>query len=272
MAEAHLEGAPAEGQGEQLMAQTDPEDGNRAHKTAQRLDGGPGQLRVTRPVAEEHTVGPASEHLGGRSVRGHHGHGGQVAQAAQDGGLDAQVVGHNPARARPRDVRLGRGDLADEIHAPGSGLGSGRGEKGRLVGGAEGAGHGARIADVAGEAAGVDAGDARNAVTAQEVVQAAGCPPVAVAAGQVAHDHAPAVGPRRLRVGVVGAVVADVGIGEGDDLTRVGRVRDHLLVPAHHRVEDDLSGGDGRGGSHRLALEHLPVAQHQQGRLRCNHR
>ena len=74
------------------------------------------------------------------------------------------------------------------------------------------------------------------------------------------HDHAPAVGPGRLRVGVVGAVVAYVGIGESDDLARVGGVGDHLLVPAHHRVEHDLAGGDlDVGSADGLALEHLPV-------------
>ena len=273
VAEAHLEGPPAQGQGQQLVAEANPEDGNRADERPQRLHDRAGHRRVSRSVAEEHSVGLARQHLCRWCVGWHDGHGGQLAQAAKDGGLDAEVVGHHVARARARGVGAVGGYLADQIDAAGAGLGASRGQKRGLVRGAERSGHGARIADMAGEPAGVDPGDARHAVAAQEAVEAARGPPAARPPGEVAHDHAPAVGPGRLRVGVVGAVVAYVGIGEGDDLACVGGIGDHLLVPAHHRVEHDLAGGDlDVQSADGLALEHLPVAEHKQGRFGAGHR
>ena len=50
-------------------------------------------------------------------------------------------------------------------------------------------------------------------------------------------------GPGRLVVGGVDPVVADVGIGEGDDLAGVGRVGDDLLVAGEHGVEHRFAGG-----------------------------
>ena len=73
----------------------------------------------------------------------------------------------------------------------------------------------------------------------------------------------------RLVVGRVDPVVADVGIGEGDDLSGVGRIGDDLLVARQHRVEHGLAYGDAVVG-HRaegLSLEHRAVGQHQEGRL-----
>src|SRR5690606_27513292 len=110
---------------------------------------------------------------------------------------------------------------------------------------AKGAGHRPRLADVAGELAGVDAGDAGDPVGAEQGVEVALGSPRGAASGQVAHDDAPAEGPTGLEVGRRHAVVADVGVGKGDDLPGVGRVGDHLLVAGEDRVEDHLaSGGD----------------------------
>ena len=67
---------------------------------------------------------------------------------------------------------------------------------------------------------------------------------VAVTAGEIAHDDAAAERSSRLVVGAVGPAVADVRIGERDDLTGVARVGDHLLVAAQHCVEHHLAGGD----------------------------
>ena len=68
--------------------------------------------------------------------------------------------------------------------------------------GAERAGHRAGVAEVAGEPAGVDAGDAGHAVAREEGVEVVGGAPVAAAAGEVAHDDAAAErarGSRRRR-------------------------------------------------------------------------
>ena len=59
---------------------------------------------------------------------------------------------------------------------------------------------------------------------------------------------------RRLSSSAGGhAVVADVRVGEGDDLAGVGRVGDDLLVARQHGVEHDLAGGDAAGGSAPMA-------------------
>src|SRR5437588_413907 len=51
------------------------------------------------------------------------------------------------------------------------------------------------------------------------------------------------VGRLRLAVLVGHAVVADLGTGHRDDLSRIGRIGQHFLVASHARVEHDLAGG-----------------------------
>jgi hypothetical protein len=138
-----------------------------------------------------------------------------------------------------------------------------------LVGGAERARHRSGFADVPREAAGVDAGDAGHAVVGEEGLEVVVAPPVAGSAGEVADDDAAAERLATLVVVGRGAVVADVRVGEGDDLPGVGRVRDHLLVAAHHGVEDDLAGGHAarRLGADGLALEGGAVGEDEQGFL-----
>src|SRR5665213_3271808 len=81
----------------------------------------------------------------------------------------------------------------------------------------------------------------------------------AIAAGaggvvaRVAHDRGAGVDPIGLHCRGADAVVADVRVGEGDQLARVGGVGHRLLVTGHAGVEDDLTG---RG--HRRA-DGLPV-------------
>src|SRR5690606_18674439 len=135
---------------------------------------------------------------------------------------------------------------------------------GRLVG-PEGAGHRAVVPEVPGEAAGVDAPQPGQPVALEEGVEVALGPPVAPPPGQVADDHAAAVGPGALVVGRGDAVVADVDGGEGDDLPGVGRVGDDLLVAGHGRVEHDLPGRHpgAQVGAEQLALEEGAVVEHE---------
>ena len=111
--------------------------------------------------------------------------------------------------------------------------------------GAERARQRAVVAQVAGEAAGVDPGDARaRRARASRSSSERSAAPVARAAREVAHDHARAERAAALVVGRVDAVVADVRVGEGDDLPRVRRVGDDLLVARQRGVEHDLAGRD----------------------------
>ena len=72
-------------------------------------------------------------------------------------------------------------------------------------------------------------------------------------------------GRSRLEILGVRAVVADVRVGERDDLPGVRRVGDDLLVAGHHRVEHHFAAGDAiaRLGPEQLALEHAAIGQHQ---------
>jgi hypothetical protein len=150
------------------------------------------------------------------------------------------------------DAQLGRAHLADEVAA-----GHGRLGVDELAGLPLGhrarehaAAHRARVADVQHEAARVDPGDRRDAVRPQPAQ-----PPALGAGGVVgvvglAHDRR--AGPRPVGLHRLGAdpVVADVGVGERDELAGEGGVGHRLLVAAHAGREDDLAhrvdvGADG---------------------------
>src|SRR5690606_19913087 len=81
-------------------------------------------------------------------------------------------------------------------------------------------------------------------------------------------DDAPHAGGARhvdgLDILVIGADIADVREGEGDDLAGIGRIGEDLLVAGHGGVEADLAGGDA-GGADADALEARPVPQDQYG-------
>ena len=201
----------------------------------------------------------------------HHLDVGEGREAAQDRGLDAEVDDADPPgpptvgpRGGPTVGTLTR-HRGDEVDAVGAGLGGGGGSQVGLRSGAEGTHHGARRADVAGEATRVDVGEARQAVACEEAVQAPGGAPIAGHRHQVPHHEAPAERSAALEVGVGDPVVADVGVGEGDDLPGVGRIGENLLVAGHHGVEHHLTGSDTARwlGTRHLALEDLAVGEHQ---------
>ena len=49
-----------------------------------------------------------------------------------------------------------------------------------------------------------------------------------------------------LHVVAVGAGIADMGIGQSDDLPAIGRVRQDFLVAGHRGIEDELRRWSGR--------------------------
>src|SRR5690606_28605940 len=137
------------------------------------------------------------------------------------------------------------GDLVDEV---GAGHLRGRAHAGEElldVGGARGDAdpHGAGLAQVPGEGAGVAAADADDALGGQFVLEAALGAPVRGDAGGVADDVAGDPDPAGLVVLVVPAGVADLGGGLGDDLPVVGGVGEGLLVAGHAGVEDGFAEG-----------------------------
>ncbi len=285
VSERQLDRARSDRQPEQLVAETDPEDRDLTEQAADRVDGVRHGRRVAGPVRQEHAIGPAGEDVGcGRRCR-HHLDPGEAAEVAQDGALDAEVVGDDerpPATTLDHAVGVDSvdgvtidcldhvrpigGDLGDEVDAIGAGLGARRVQQIGLADRSERARQRAGVADQPRQAAGVDATDGGHAGAAQHRTEVVLGAVIAVTAGEVAHDHAPAERSPRLVVGAVGPAVADVRIGERDDLPGVARVGDHLLVAAQHGVEHDLAGGDAprRIGAQHLPLEHAPVGEHQR--------
>ena len=93
-----------------------------------------------------------------------------------------------------------------------------------------------------GQAAGVDVGDGDGFVAYQIVVQAFGGAKVAVQERQVADNQACGVNTATFFIFGVGTGIADVRIGEGNDLFAVGRVGQDFLIAGHGCVEHDFAG------------------------------
>jgi hypothetical protein len=233
-----------------------------------------GRGRVAGPVGEEQAVRADREHVVQRAGRGQHVHLDPARRHHRRGHrLDAEVQrGDHERRLAPghvgggHDVRLGRRDLAGQLGAGHRRGLAHPGQQRRRVGldGGDADPHRAALAQVAGQRAGVDAGDPHDALGAQLVVEAAPRAPAGRHPRGVAHDVArdpEAVG---LAVLVVDAGVADVRRGHHHDLAVVGRVGQRLLVAGHAGVEDGLAEGLARGAVGPPA-EGPAVLEHEEG-------
>ena len=131
-----------------------------------------------------------------------------------------------------------------------------------------GVGH-ALLADQRGQRAGVDAGEADDAARLQPVVEVARRAIVRRRGDVGVQDDAAGARRRRhvdrLDVVLVGADIADVREGEGDDLPGIGRIGEDLLVAGHRGVEADLADRVA-GGAEAKAFQHGAVGQHQKRR------
>ena len=101
----------------------------------------------------------------------------------------------------------------------------------------------AAVAQEARQLACIDIGDGDDAMPAQVGIEWLLRAPVAGQARQIANDQSSGVNLRRLLIDSVAAGVADVRIGERDDLTRVRRVGQDFLVAGDRRVEHHLANG-----------------------------
>ena len=120
--------------------------------------------------------------------------------------------------------------------------------------------HDAALPDDAGEVAGVDALDADGIVFLQKAVQRLLTAPVGRGLAGLADDIAPGPDLIRLHVVLVHAVVADEGVGLGDDLAVVAGVGQRLLKAHHAGGKDDLAHGDALS-AHRLAGKDHAICQ-----------
>ena len=97
------------------------------------------------------------------------------------------------------------------------------------------------VAQQARELAGVDVGDRDDAARPQPFRQRHLAAPAARPPRHVAHDQPRGPGLRGLVVLLGAAGVADMRIGQRDDLPRIGRIGQDLLVAGHGGVEYHLA-------------------------------
>ena len=124
------------------------------------------------------------------------------------------------------------------------------------------------LADAGGQRAGVDAGDADDVALLQPGIELLGGA-VVRRVGDVGAQHAAADARQgghvhRLDVFVVGADIADMREGEGDDLAGVGGIGEDLLVAGHRGVEADLAGRVADRAD-AVAFEARAVVEDQEG-------
>ncbi len=187
-------------------------------------------------------------------------------------GLFAKAFVPHPGRLAP-DRGLARGDFLGEVEP----------DQARPCGGAllqivevedaiggmrdDGVGH-ALFADQRGERAGVDARQGNDAALLQPLVETTGGAVVG-RVGDIGLEHgADGAGPRSrvevLDVLAIGADIADMREGEGDDLAGIGRIGEDFLVAGECRVEADFGDG-GASGAEAATFDDGAVSQHQQG-------
>ena len=220
---------PPRARGQQLVAEADAEDrhlGRAARRWRRRRTataaGSPGPLDRNTPSGSR-----ASTSAAGVDGRHHLDRGRARPSWRRIVALIAEVVGDDPAAARRRPCRARRGDLGDEVDAVGAGLG----ERGRLAASASSA-----VPNAPGMAPASRRWRVRRRVSTpampgtpwrrRKASRSPSLRQLLRPPGQVAHDDAAAERPAALVVGGGDAVVADVRVGEGDDLAGVGRVGD----------------------------------------------
>ncbi len=131
--------------------------------------------------------------------------------------------------------------------------------------------HGVRhavLADPGGQRARVDAAEADDAARLQPLVEMLGGAVVGRLGDIGLEDHADGAvaGGRRqvFDVFVVGADIADMREGEGDDLAEIGGVGQDFLIAGECGVEADF-GLDLAGRADALAFDHRAVGENEQG-------
>ncbi len=215
------------------------------------LDGVVARLRIARAVGQEDAVRVERQRVGRGRLRRHHGDlAAALGQHAQDVALDAVVEGDDVVfgivllAVAAAQLPLGFGEVVGlldrhdlgQVHAGQARERARQFERLRFVrlvalgAGDDGAGLGALLAQEAGQLAGIDAGDRDDVLGLQVVGQRLGGAEVRCQQRQVADDQACGVDFGRFDVFGVDAVVADVRVRQGDDLTRIAGVGEDFLI------------------------------------------
>ena len=119
---------------------------------------------------------------------------------------------------------------------------------------------------MANQRARIEPGDDGDAVPRQERAGLGIRTPVAGDGREFANHQAFDVRPRGFVIALAGSVVADLGIGEDDDLAGVRRVGEDFLIAGEGGVENHFPGPFGRGAK-TPALEDRAVFQGENGRV-----
>ena len=90
--------------------------------------------------------------------------------------------------------------------------------------------------------------------------------PVAGDVRELADDEAFDMGPGGFVIGDAGAVIADLRVGENDDLPGIGGIGEDFLISGDRGIEDDFAGPFG-GRTKTPALEDGAVFQSQDCRI-----
>ena len=239
------------------------------------------QLRVPRPRRQQDARRIHGQHILGGSLRRYRDYlASTLLQQAQDVVLETHV-GYQDAVLGFLAIRKSQRCRCWALHTPAIPfLGGNRphqilvivaghfGQLGRRrfrIGGGNQPHHDAPFPQAAGDGPGVHPADARDALGLQVFVQ--GLVTLAVA-GLVTMlpDYKPG-DPYFGRLEVLGidTVVAHKRISQGNQLTSIRRIGEHLLVTGHAGIEDHLAVAL-HPGAHGLAPVHRPVLQHQVSR------
>jgi len=273
-----LDGPAAGSQSQQLVAETDAEDGNLGglHQTLQVVDSVLAVGGVTGAVGDEDTVEVVGN-LVDRVVEGEDCDASAATnQAAQDvllhTAIDDSDVGGG---VRSADVEgLLGANLTDQVDLLGIGEGLVLIGIVLLADGDTGEG-GTLLTQIGDNSTSVDARNGRDTLTGTPLSQRLDSSPVGVLLGNIGHDDTGGLKVGGLEVfqktiGVLlrrrHAVVADERLGEDQDLATVGGVGQRLGVPDQRGGEDGLSGDVG-AGTKGLAGEQGAITDGEGSRL-----
>ena len=259
--ELHLDGTRPARQPQQLVSQTDAEERDAGlQQGTDGVDRIVTGLRITGTVGEEDAIRSVGQHRVRRSTGRNHRYPATARdQHPQDVAFDAEVVGDDVVglfalmivvamRQAPHplgpDIGIGGAGVLGQVHSLEPRKGTRRGQCRGLVDPLprhQTATLGPLLAQDAGQPAGIDPGDANHPLAEQVGIQPLAHPEVARQQRQVSDDEPGRLDGRGLLVLRVHTDIANVRIGQGDQLAQVGRIGQDLLITAHGGIENDFA-------------------------------
>ena len=123
----------------------------------------------------------------------------------------------------------------------------------------------ADLTDVQNESARVDVPDGGNPVAIEIELRGFRGTPTGGDLRELANNERINIGAGRFFIVEIGADVADVGIGQADDLASVTGIGENLLVAGETGIENDFTAA-ARDSAGRAAVKYAPVFERKNGR------